>query len=210
MKSFRVLAVFLLFAVQTVAHSAAYDDFISAVKRGDAVEVSGWLKRGMDPNTIDPTGLPVLHLAARDGSLEAVKVILAAGANIDRRTVAGESALMLASIQGHKDVVNLLIQKEAQINHPGWTPLIYAATTGKTEIIKILIDNHAYIDSSSPNGVTSLMMAIRGGHVSAVRLLIEEDADVTVKNDAGETALDWAARASNTEMVRLIRSKLMP
>ena len=84
MKSLRVLAIFLLFAVQTVAHSAAYDDFISAVKRGDAVEVGSWLKRGMDPNTLDPTGMPVLHLAARDGSLEAVKVILGAGATILR------------------------------------------------------------------------------------------------------------------------------
>ena len=117
---------------------------------------------------------------------------------------------MLAAIQGHKEVVNFLIQREAQVNHPGWTPLIYAATTGKLDIIKILIDNHAYIDSSSPNGVTSLMMAIRGGHVHAVRLLIEEDADVTVKNDDGETALDWAERNKNAEMVRLIRAKLMP
>ena len=210
MKTLRVLTIFLLFAVQTVAHSAAYDEFISAVKRGDAVEVGSWLKRGMDPNTLDPTGMPVLHLAARDGSLEAVKVILGAGANIDRRNAAGESALMLAAIQGHKEVVNFLIQREAQVNHPGWTPLIYAATTGKIDIIKILIDNHAYIDSSSPNGVTSLMMAIRGGHVHAVRLLIEEDAEVTVKNDDGETALDWAERNKNAEMVRLIRAKLMP
>lgn len=210
MKSLRIFAFYLVLALPTAAHAAAYDDFISAVKLGNAIEVGSWLKRGMDPNTIDPTGMPVLHLAARDGSLEAIKVILAAGANIDRRNVAGESAMMLAAIQGHKEVVHFLIQKEAQINHPGWTPLIYAATTGKTDVIKILIDNHAYIDSSSPNGVTSLMMAIRGGHVSAVRLLIEEDADVRVKNDAGETALDWAERAKNAEMIRLIRSKLMP
>ncbi len=210
MKSIRNIAVFLLLSWHAVAYGAAYDDFISAVKRGDAVEVASWIKRGMDPNTLDPNGMPVLHLAARDGSLDAVKVILAAGANIDRRNTAGESALMLAAIQGHKEVVNFLIQKEAQVNHPGWTPLIYAATTGKTDIIKILLDNHAYIDSSSPNGLTSLMMAVRGGHTAAVKLLIDEDADVTVKNDVGETALDWAERSKNTEMIRLIRAKLMP
>ena len=119
--------------------------------------------------------------------------------------------MMLAAIQGHKAVVEFLISKEAQVNHPGWTPLIYAATSGQDEIIKILIENHAYIDSTSPNGSTSLMMAVRGGHVSTVKLLVAEDADVSVKNEAGDSALTWAERSGNKQdILKLLRVKLMP
>lgn len=212
MNNFR-FAVGLLLAMilNGSAWSAAYEDFVKAVTQNQAGEVTALLKRGMDPNTPDQNGQPALHVAARDGFLEVVKTLVAAGADLDRRNAGGETAIMLAAIQGHLATVEFLLGKEAQINHPGWTPLIYAATTGKNEIIKLLIENHAYIDSISPNGSTSLMMAVRGGHVATVKLLVEEDADVLVKNEAGESALSWAEKSSNNaEIIRLLRVKLMP
>ena len=123
----------------------------------------------------------------------------------------GRFAASIPPIHVHLAMVEFLLGKEAQINHPGWTPLIYAATSGKNEVIKLLIENHAYIDSTSPNGSTPLMMAVRGGHVTTVKLLVEEDADVLVKNEAGESALSWAERSSNNaEIIKLLRVRLMP
>ena len=212
MNKFR-FAVGLLFTMvlNESAWSGAYEDFVKAVTQNQAGEVTALLKRGIDPNTPDQNGLPALHLAARDGSLDVVKTLVAAGADLNRRNAGGETAIMLAAIQGHLATVEFLLGKEAQINHPGWTPLIYAATAGKNEVIKLLIENHAYIDSTSPNGSTPLMMAVRGGHVTTVKLLVEEDADVLVKNEAGESALSWAERSSNNaEIIRLLRVKLMP
>ena len=200
----------LLCIAPSIAFSAAYDDFIGAVNQGNASEVATWLKRGMDPNTLDPNGQPVLHLAARVGAIGVVQTLAAADINLNRKNSSGETAIMVAALQGHIEVVKFLISREAEVNQPGWTPLIYAATTGRNEIIKILIENHAYIDATSPSGVTSLMMAVRGGHRSTVKLLIDEDADVTVRNDVGDSALTWAERGPDAEMVKMLRMKLMP
>ncbi len=212
MKILRIAPALVLgAALAGPAWPSAYEDFVSAVKQSNSGELIGLLKRGMDPNTPDQSGTPVLLLAAREGQLETVQILAAAGADLDKKTPAGESAMMLAAIQGHKAVVEFLISKEAQVNHPGWTPLIYAATSGQDEIIKLLIENHAYIDSTSPNGSTSLMMAVRGGHASTVKLLVAEDADVSVKNEAGESALTWAEKSGNNqEILNLLRVKLMP
>ncbi len=190
------------------AVGAAYDDFLNAVKNGNAREVAQWLNRGLDANTVDPTGQTVLHVAARGGSLDVVKVLASARANIDRRNANGETAIMLASLGGHRSVVEFLISKEAQVNQPGWTALLYAATNGHLEVVKILIENHAYIDSSPDNGLTPLMMAARGGHMPVVKFLLEEGADASLKNDRGETALDWALQTRNTDIAALIAAKL--
>ena len=189
------------------AQAAAYDDFVQAIKNSKPAEVIALLKRGMDPNSVDPTGLPVLHLAAREGNLEVVQALVQAGADIDKRNAFKETPIMLACITGSTRIVEYLISKEAQINQPGWTPLLYAATNGHNEIVKILIENHAYIDSSSPNGSTPLMIAVRGGHISTAQLLLEEGADPTVKNENGESAQSWAVMSKNTELAQLIRTK---
>ncbi len=115
---------------------------------------------------------------------------------------------MLAALGGHRGVVEFLISVEAQVNQPGWTALLYAATNGHLEIVKTLVENHAYIDSSPDNGLTPLMMATRGGHLSVVKFLLEEGADASLKNDRGETALDWAQQTRNSDIAALISAKL--
>lgn len=202
-----IAALFLLLTIGA-ASGAAYDDFLNAVKTSDVRVATQLLRRGIDPNTIDPTGQPALHLAAREGLLDIVTLLADARADLDKRNPANESAVMLAALAGHRAVVEFLLAREAQINHPGWTPILYAATNGHTEIIKVLIENHAYIDSSSTNGLTSLMMASRGGHLQAVTLLLDEGADANLKNDRGETALEWALRGKNTDIAALLRRKM--
>ena len=199
------------FGCTSLAQAGAYEDFLDAVRRDNPAQAASLIQRGMDPNTLDTAGMPVLHVAARDGLLRVVQVLAAGGADLNRKNTAGESAVMLAALHGHLPVVEFLVSKEAQINHPGWTPLIYAATSGQNKIVELLLENHAYIDSTSPNGSTALMMAVRGGHASTVKLLVESGADVSVKNEAGESALSWAERVvGDTDIIKLLRVKLMP
>ena len=97
-----------------------------------------------------------------------------------------------------------MIEKGADINKPGWTPLHYAATAGDVPLIKILLENYAYIDAESPNKTTPLMMAAQYGTTGAVKLLLEEGADVSLKNDLGLTAIDFAQNAKRQESVDVI------
>ncbi len=77
----------------------------------------------------------------------------------------------------------------------------YAALTGNVETIKLLLDEHAYIDAQSPNKTTPLMMAAKSKQILAVKLLLDEGADFEAKNDAGWTVITFAEKADATDIV---------
>ena len=75
-------------------------------------------------------------------------------------------------------------------------------------VIKLLLENYAYIDAESPNGSTPLMMASLYGSTEAVKLLVEEGADVTLRNQKGLTALEFAKSGNRVDAVQMLE-KLM-
>jgi ankyrin repeat protein len=115
---------------------------------------------------------------------------------------------MLVCLKGNLKFSQLLIERQADINHPGWTPLHYAATNGNTKIVKMLLDESAYIDAESPNGTTPLMMAARYGSPEAVQLLINEGADIHLKNQLGLTALNFAKDGGRPDSIKLVETAL--
>ena len=103
-----------------------------------------------------------------------------------------ENALMLAAIQNEQELAQWLVDKGAEVNKLGWSPLHYAATKGHIRMMRLLIENDAYLDAESPNGTTPLMMAAHYGTPSAVKLLLEEGADPRIKNKLGINAMEFA------------------
>ena len=188
----------------SLANAGSYDDFFVAVQRDDAQTINVLLRRGFDPNTLDPKGLSGLFLAVRDQSLKAASALIDwPKTNVELRTAQNESPLMMASLKGQLDLVRKLIDRGADVNKPGWA-LHYAATNGHLKIIELLLDENAYIDAASPNGSTPLMMAAQYGTAAAVKLLLEAGADATVRNQLGLTAIDFAYRASRADSAELI------
>ncbi len=201
-KKYLYLAVLIGF---NSAIAGSYDDFFIAIKRDDAATVRALIARGFDPNTPDPKGLHGLILALREPSPRTLEVLLATPKlNVESRTPQDESPLMLAALQGNLALVRRLIALDADVNKPGWAPLHYAATNGHVDVMRLLLENHAYIDAESPNGSTPLMMAAGYGTPEAVKLLLEEGADPMLKNQVGLTAIDFANRASRAESAALI------
>lgn len=187
------------------ANAGSYEDFFQAIKRDDAREVQSLLTRGFDVNTRDPKGLHGLFLAVRDESVKTAAVLAAwPKVEVETRNEADESPLMMAALRGMTATAQLLIDKGADVNKPGWAPLHYAATKGHVEIMNLLLEHHAYIDASSPNQTTPLMMAALYGTPSAVKLLLEAGADPTIKNSLGLTALDFALRDKRVESAEII------
>ena len=178
------------------------------MRRDDGDAITALLRRGFDPNTRDADGQVALTLALQLDALRAVQALLKSPKlQVEARNAHDESALMLAAIKGHQELAKTLIARDADVNKTGWTPLHYAASgvqARQPAMVALLLEQHAYIDATSPNGSTPLMMAAMYGNTSTLKLLLDEGADPTLKNQLGLTAVDFAQRADRKEMVELI------
>ena len=195
--------------------AGSYEDFFSAIQRDDASEIQQLLARGFDPNTRDPKGNIGLLLAIREPAPK-VAQLLAGAPNVEVNILSdqGESPLMMAALKGQLALAETLIKKGADVNKTGWTPLHYAATSAHLPVIRLLLENYAYIDAESPNGSTPLMMASMYGNPEAVKLLIDEGADPMLKNQQGLTAQQFAQRGNRPDsaelLLKAVRSKNSP
>jgi ankyrin repeat protein len=199
MKKFVVFIVFCLFSL--VSWAGSYEDFFKAAHNDDVRIISSLLGRGFDPNTVNLSSEPALFFALKSDALKTFELLVKhPKTNLNVRNAHGETALMLVCLKGNLQLAKLLIGRQADINHPGWTPLHYAATGGHINLIQVLLDESAYIDAESPNGTTPLMMAARYGSLKAVQLLLDEGADVQLKNQLGLSALDFAKQANRMDV----------
>ena len=209
---FKKLPYLIVFICFSTAHAGSFEDFFSAIQRDDARALTALLQRGFDPNTRDAKGQPGLLLAVREPAPNALRVLLnAKNIQVEARNSQDESPLMMAAIRGQLDIARQLIDKDADVNKPGWAPLHYAVSSSQGDalgVAKLLLDNSAYVDAASPNGTTPLMMAAMYGSPEAVKLLREESADPTLKNQLGLTAIDFARRANRNDVAELIATAI--
>lgn len=193
-----------LFSAQ-IAYSGAYDDMLKAVNTHDAAQVSALLQRGMDVNTSDPEGNTLLMLAARNGDNQILEILLRNKPNILKINKYGDSALMLATLRGHLQSVTALVVAGADTDPEGWTPLIYAAFEGHSEIVAYLLTLDLDIDAQSANGISALMAASRNGHLEIVKILLEQGADVNLVNQDDKTALGMALAGKHADIASLLQ-----
>ncbi len=99
--------------------------------------------------------------------------------------------IQTAVLSGNLEAVKLHIEAGTDINEKdamsGSTPLISAATFGKIDIVKALIDAKADLTIKNNDGATALHTAAFFCRVEIVQLLIDAKADKTAKNNFGMT-----------------------
>jgi uncharacterized protein len=147
--------------------------------------------------------------ASGAGRLKKVKGLLDSGADVHaREQMTSFSALELAAMGEHTEVIRALLQKGANVDardRVGYTPLIRAAQAGHAEALKLLLEKGADPNAKQSAGLTALMEAAGAGHANVVRLLVERGANPDVKGgDDGynATALMWAAGCGQVEVAK--------
>jgi len=121
----------------------------------------------------------------------------------------GETALIKAARFGHKDIVETLLQNNADVNAKsknGTTALIIAIQGNHKETVEILLQNNANVNEKSTNGRTALIWAASDIYIDLeiVKLLLDNAADIDLKDNEGKTALDWAREINNNEITNLL------
>jgi len=188
-----------------VSIAGSYADFFKAIEMDQPEVVSNLLARGFDPNSPSPKNVPALILSYQKKSMKVLDVLIdSKKTNLNVISADGETLLMLAAINNQLSLADKLISKGADVNKPGWTALHYAASKGHIEMIRLLLDQQAYLDAESPNGTTPLMMAASYGSAMSVKLLLEEGADPRIKNKLGLTALDMAKQPEKEDAKRYL------
>ncbi len=208
-RNVKFLVYLYVFIGFNVSNAGAYEDFFRAIELDQPQVVHNLLKRGFDPNTPDPQGQPALIVAIRKPSPKAAEVLIRwPKTRLNTQNPHDETPLMMAAFDNQIGLAKLLIEKGADVNKTGWTPLHYAATKGHVAMMKLLLEMHAYIDAESPNGTTPLMMAAHYGTALATKLLLDEGADPTPKNEKGLSALDFALNGPEKNSVELVEEGL--
>ncbi|HJD55231.1 MAG TPA: ankyrin repeat domain-containing protein [Rickettsia endosymbiont of Pyrocoelia pectoralis] len=107
-------------------------------------------KHKADVNQADNNGVTSLRIAAAEGHIEVVRILLENEAEPDKGDNNGVTPLWSASREGHVEVAQKLLENGADVNKAdnyGVTPLSIAARKGHTEVVRILLENGAKHDS---------------------------------------------------------------
>lgn len=179
---------------------------------GRARDVEAILQRGADINYVSPSisGYVILapndtslHAAAENGQKAVVDILIAAGADLDRRTVLEHSGrntedsapIHVASKNGHEDILEALLRAGANVdleNGIGNTALHMAAAKGRQAALDILLHADAQVNLQSLSGQTPLHEAAFSGHENIVKTLLAAGGDPGIRNKRQETPLEAA------------------
>ena len=167
------------------------------------------LNQPRSPNFEDAHAKTPLFVAASNGSLKCILLLLEAGAEKDKgRVDTGATPLFIAADQGHLEVVRFLVEsganKDQGTTDNGLTPLLVAAGKGHLEVVRFLVESGANKDqASTDNEATPLLIAAANGHLEVVRFLVESGANKDQgTTDNGLTPLLVAAGKGHLEVVR--------
>ena len=97
-------------------------------------------------------------------------------------------ALLKATAKGHKDIVEILIENNADVNVSNGidgTPLFLAMKNNHKEIVKVLLENNANVNAVNYDGWTPIQWAIKQGFwtgydLELINLLLRYNADVNM------------------------------
>ena len=139
-------------------------------------------EKKLDVNATGPYDQTALHAAAENGHVAVVRLLCAAGANLDAKT----------SFRNRQKLSNSI------------TALMMAARIGRVDCVQALLTAGAAIDARSTYEETALLHAVYRGHAKVVALLLKHEADFSLADKDGDGPLSNAAGLGNLAITKLL------
>lgn len=134
------------------------------------------LRYGADKDSPDPRGLQPIHVAAANGKVEAIRILVDAGVDVN-------------ALRG---------------GDRRWSPFMEASANGHVHAMTILKDLGADWQYRGPDGVSAFVAACVCGQMLCATYLLGMGADIDEKMASGRTALHYAARNGHLEMAQFL------
>jgi ankyrin repeat protein len=217
-------------------HGAKWDETSAVLaSRPDALQAI--LKQRPSAVGTMTMGRGLVHIAADDGNVEIVKMLIAANCDLQAGDAWGLSPLGRALIKKNREMQALLLQRGARENffdavyandlpavtalhaqdkslvfaknHQNFSAMDVAAAAGYTDILKLLLKKSAVLKSAtSIDGPNPVHLAAYYNQTNALALLIHAGANVNQVDRFGFTPLHWAAiRGATDAAVMLLKHK---
>ena len=136
----------------------------------------------VDPQTQAEATL--LTLAVRNGDVTSVRMLIDAGLNVDGETVKSKSKRKGKGSKARKP--------EPRVQLVCNNPLAFAVGEGHVEVVRLLIESGAKVNTIFEDGWTALMVAVEESHLELVEMLLAAGADAGVARSDGMTLLHTA------------------
>ncbi len=184
------------------------DPLVNAAFKDDLDLVRQLILTTPDVNVRDSaTDQTALAFAIENGNREMVRTLLGAGAYINARGRAGQTALMSLNGKADVDLVRDLLRAGVDVNardERGETPLLNAATSSSFAVIQELVSYGASMDAKNDTGTTVLMKAAENDDPQVAKLLLKFGIDVNARDENQENALLNATRWGSPATVKAL------
>ncbi|XP_046582780.1 CARD- and ANK-domain containing inflammasome adapter protein-like [Haliotis rubra] len=157
----------------------------------------------------DLDGKNVLHYACRGGDVRTVQFLLSQdGVQVNSEDVGNTTPVMDAARYGHRDIVELLAKKGADLSlrdSDGNNVLHHACQEGHARTVRFLLSqNGVHVNGEGGGNRTPVMDAAKQGHRYIVGLLACNYADLSLRDSGGNNVLHLACQGGHAWTVRLI------
>ena len=166
------------------------------------------MERGADIHAKAAEGETALHFAAMAGNTELVTHLLQCGADVNAREADNMTPLSRAAYYTDSpDTLRLLAEAGAElcprIGNSGTTPLHYAAMSGNSGNLKMMLESGLDINLRTTEGHTAVLRALAMKQFECVRFLLANGADPTLNEDDGEAFSRLALAGGDAPTIEL-------
>ncbi|XP_041856626.1 ankyrin repeat and death domain-containing protein 1B isoform X2 [Melanotaenia boesemani] len=182
--------------------------FALAAERG-CVQMLEMLMEPYNMATMKPDkkGDTPLHLAARNGHLDAVQLLLQSFDTRDEVNMDGETALYQAAENAHEECVLALLEADCDPNiltMAKCSALHQVSEKGDISVVKLLLNYKAHPDFQNQHLDTPLHLAVKNSHIPVIHSLLAAGCNMNLADKRSQTAMHVAAELARTEIVEML------
>jgi uncharacterized protein len=195
---------------------AAYSGLFGVTASGAHNEIRQLLINGLDPNGRDGHGRTPYLVAAHNGDMTAMEILVKSGGDPKAKDSRNYDAITILAVANRPEAMQLAIRlggdpKAITSPYLG-TALIAAAHLGHDKVIAALIAAGAPLDHVNNLGWTAVIEAIvlgDGGrnHLESLRLLLDAGANPNIADRQGVTPLGMARQRGYQPMAEMLLAK---